>query len=129
MAAPIIFVDTWTIRDGRLEELKDAARAFVDFVSENEPRLIAYSVYVDENDSRSTVVQIHPDSESIELHMKVAGPHFGRFMELYESGGTIEIHGRPADHVLEHMQQIAQQFGVTIIVREPFAGFVRHDAR
>jgi hypothetical protein len=129
MPEPINFVDTWKIRDGRLKELKDAARAFVDFVAENEPRVIAYNVYVDEVSGRSTVVQIHPDSESIEQHIKVAGPHFGRFMELYEPGGTIEIHGRPAGHLLEQMQQIAQQFGVTITVKEPFAGFTRYDAR
>ena len=87
-----------------------------------------YNVYIDEESNNSTVVQIHPDSESIELHMNVAGPQFGRFMELYESGGRIEIHGRPADHVLERMRQMAQQLDVTLIVKEHYAGFARLQA-
>jgi quinol monooxygenase YgiN len=122
---PIMFIDTWRIRDGELDAFKDAARGFVDFVAENEPQLIAYSVYVDEESNQSTVLQIHPDSESIEFHLEVAGPQFGRFMELYEPGGRIEVHGRPADHVLERMRQMAQQFGVTVLVKERYAGFAR----
>jgi quinol monooxygenase YgiN len=122
---PVMFIDTWRIREGKLDAFKDAARAFVDFVAENEPQLIAYNVYVDEESNHSTVVQIHPNSESIEFHMEVAGPQFGHFMELYEPGGRIEVHGRPADHVLERMRQMAQQFGVTVAVKEPYAGFAR----
>ncbi len=129
MPEPVIFVDTWKIREGRLEEFKDAAREFVEFVSEHEPQLIAYNVYVDEQSHHSTVLQIHPDSESIEFHMKIAGPHFGRFMELYEPGGRIAVHGRPADHVLDRMRQMAQQFGVTVVVKDLCAGFGRYQAR
>jgi hypothetical protein len=57
--------------------------------------------------------------------MEVAGPQFGRLMELYEPGGRIEVYGRPADHVLERMRQMAPQFGVTVAVKESFAGFAR----
>lgn len=122
---PIIVIDRWRIRQGKLDTLKDAARGFVDFVAENEPQLIAYNVYVDEESSQATVVQIHPDSESIESHLEIAGPQFSQFMELFEPGGTIEVHGRPADPVLERMRQMAQQFGVTVAVKQRDAGFAR----
>ena len=122
---PIISIDTWRIREGKLDAFKDAAQAFVDFAAENEPQLIAYNVYVDEETNQSTVVQIHPDPESIEFHLEVAGPQFGRFMEIFEPGGRIEVHGKPADHVLERMRQIAKQFGVTVAVMERYAGFAR----
>ncbi len=122
---PIVFIDTWKIREGKLAAFKDAAREFVDFVAENEPQLIAYNVYIDEQTNHSTVIQIHPDSDSIEFHMKVAGPQFGRFIELYEPGGRIDVHGRPADHVLDRMRQTGQEFGVTVDVKERYAGFAR----
>ena len=63
---PVVFIDTWRIRNGKLDAFKDAARAFVDFVAAHEPQLIAYNVYVDEQSNNTTVAQIHPDSESIE---------------------------------------------------------------
>jgi quinol monooxygenase YgiN len=122
-AEPIIFIDTWKLREGKLGAFKDAAREFVDFVAKNEPQLIAYNVYIDEESNHSTVIQIHPNSASIEFHMKVAGPQFGRFIELYEPGGKIDIHGRPADDVLDRMRQMGQQFGVTVGVKERYAGF------
>jgi quinol monooxygenase YgiN len=125
MREPIIFVDTWKIGEGKLDAFKDATREFVDFVAESEPQLIAYQVYIDEESNHSTVVQIHPDSESIEFHMNVAGPQFGRFMDLYEPGGRIEVHGRPAPRVLNGMRELAQQFGVTVVVKERYAGFAR----
>jgi quinol monooxygenase YgiN len=122
---PIVYVDNWKIRDGKLGEFKDAARQFVDFVAESEPQLIAYNVYIAEESNHATVIQIHPDSASIEFHMKVAGPQFGRFIELYETGGTIGVHGSPTDHVLDRMRQMGQQLGVTVDVKELYAGFVR----
>jgi quinol monooxygenase YgiN len=125
MGGPIVFTDLWRIRDGRLQEFKDAAREFVEFVSKNEPQLIAYNVYIDEENRQSTVIQIHPNSESIEFHMKVAGPQFGKFMELYEPGGRIQVHGRPADHVVEQMRQMAQQAGVSVTLMDLHAGFAR----
>lgn len=125
MREPIIFVDRWKVRKGKLDAFKDAAREFVDFVADNEPQLIACNVYVDEASDDCTVIQIHRDSASIDFHMKVAGPQFGRFIELYEPGGRIEIHGAPADHVLERMRQMGQQFAVTVDVKELCAGFAR----
>jgi hypothetical protein len=53
--------------------------------------------------------------------MEVAGPQFGRFMEVYEPGRRIEVRGRPSDHVLERIRQMAQQFGVTVAVKQPYA--------
>jgi hypothetical protein len=120
---PIIFIDTWKLREGKLGAFKDAAREFVDFVAKNEPQLIAYNVYIDEESNHSTVIQIHPDSASIEFHMKVAGPQFGRFIQLYEPGGKIDVHGRPSDDVLDRVRQMGQQFGVTVGVKERYAGF------
>ena len=82
MSEPLISLDASLIGDGRLDELKEAVAELVDFVRSNEPRPIVYEVYIDEAGSRMTVVQVHPDSTSMEYHMKVAGPAFAGFAEL-----------------------------------------------
>jgi hypothetical protein len=51
----ILFVDTSDVREGALEALKPALDRLVDFVEANEPRLIAYNVYVSEDGTRLTV--------------------------------------------------------------------------
>jgi hypothetical protein len=40
-----------------------------------EPRLIAFNVYVDQDGSNATVVQVHPDADSMLFHMQVARDH------------------------------------------------------
>ncbi len=129
MSEPIVYVDRSEIREGRLEELKAAINELVEFVDANEPRLIAYTAYLDDNGTRMTVVHIHPDSASLEFHMRVAGPAFARFTELIELS-TIEIYGKPNDDLLERLRQKAEMLGNgTVVVHEPLAGFARFGVR
>jgi quinol monooxygenase YgiN len=76
MSDAIVYVDTSDVREGALEGLKAAIKELVDFVHANEPRLIAYNVYLSDDGTRMTVVHVHPDSASLEYHMEVAGPVF-----------------------------------------------------
>jgi hypothetical protein len=43
------------------------------FIDANEPRLIAFNEYVNEDHSEVTVVQVHPDAASLEFHMGIIG--------------------------------------------------------
>ena len=78
----ILYVDISEIHDGALEELKQAITKLVDFVEANEPRLLAYNVYFSDDGTRMTVVNLHPDSASLEYHLEVAGPLFRPFVAL-----------------------------------------------
>ena len=121
----ILYVDTSEVRDGALEELKQAIKGLVDFVEANEPRLIAYNVYFSEDGTRMTVVSLHPDSASLEYHMEVAGPLFRRFVELVTLS-SIHIYGEPSEKVLEQSHEKARLLGRGIVVVEPLhAGFAR----
>jgi quinol monooxygenase YgiN len=125
MFEPILYVDTSEIREGKLAELKSAIKDLVEFVDANEPQAIAYNVYFNQDGTRMTVVQIHPDSASLEFHMKVAGPAFPRFTELVKLS-TIEIYGRPSDSLLEQLRQKARMLGNgTVVVHELHGGFAR----
>ena len=121
----ILYVDTSEVRDGALEELKQAIKGLVDFVEAKEPRLIAYNVYFSDDGTRMTVVSLHPDSASLEYHMEVAGPLFRRFVELVTLS-SIHIYGEPSDKVLQQSHEKARLLGRGIVVVEPLhAGFTR----
>jgi hypothetical protein len=107
---PIVVIDSSEIREGKLEELKTALEELAAFVEANEADPIAYNVYFDEDATRMTVVQIHPNSASMELHMKVAGPIFRKFAELVELS-RVDLYGRPSDTLREQMRQKAQLLG------------------
>jgi quinol monooxygenase YgiN len=128
MSDPIVVIDTSEIREGKLEEVKTAVKELVEFVDANEADPIAYNIYFDENGNRMTVVQIHPSSASMELHMKVAAPVFRRFTELLTLT-SVDFYGKPSDRLLEQMRQKARMLGnAPVVVNEVHAGFARFEA-
>jgi quinol monooxygenase YgiN len=125
MSDLILYVDTSDVREGALEELKPAIRELVDFVEANEPRLIAYNVYLSSDGTKMTVVNVHPDSASLEYHMTVAGPLFRQFVELVTLS-SIHIYGEPSEKVLKQSHEKAQLLGRgAVVVESLFAGFTR----
>ena len=126
-AAPLVAIDSSEIREGKIDELKTGLTELVEFVEANEAEPIAYSIYIDEAGSRMTVMQIHPSSESMELHMSLAGPIFQKFTELVVLS-RIDFYGTPSDALLEQMRQKAELLGnARVVVNELHAGFARFE--
>lgn len=129
MSEPIVYIDSSEIRKGKLEELKSAINELVEFVNTNEPQLISYNFYLNEDGTRMTVVAVHPDSASMEFHIKVAGPAFRKFTEFINLS-AIEVYGPLSDTLLEQLRQKAQMLGGgTVLVHKPYAGFARFGTR
>lgn len=129
MSNAIVYVDTSDVREGALEELKAAIGELVDFVEANEPRVLAYNVYFNEDGTRMTVVHVHPDSASLERHMEVAGPVFRRFVDLVTMS-SIHIYGEPGEEVLKPVREKARLLGCgDVVVNAWHAGFARFEVR
>ena len=86
MTAPFIFVGTHRIKEGQLDAYIEYFREFVEFVKENEPRLIVFEGFVDDEGTRMTIVQVHPDAESMEFHMQTIGKHIGEAYDRFLDG-------------------------------------------
>jgi len=125
MSNPIVYIDTSTIREGKLEKLKVAMKGLASFVEANMPRLISYAFFLDADESQMTVVAVHPDSASLEFHMEVGADEFRKFASLIQLS-RIEIYGHISEVVLERLHQKARMLGSgTVAVHEFYAGFSR----
>src|SRR5260370_14031445 len=71
MPGPFIFVATNKVREGRLEGEKQRVPGWIEFIHSNEPRLIAFHEYLSEDGTEVEYVQVHPDTDSFENHMRV----------------------------------------------------------
>jgi hypothetical protein len=121
----IVYVDISEVREGALDELRARLKNFVDFIEAKEPRLIAYNVYLSADGTRMTVVNVHPDSASLEYHMEVAGPAFRQFVELV-SLSSIHIYGEPSEKALKQAHEKARLLGGGAVEVDPLhAGFTR----
>lgn len=108
MSEPFIFIAAYTIKEGKLEDFKPYWAQFVEFVEESEPRLIAFNAYVGEDGRDVSIVQIHPDGESMEFHMKLIREHVEHaFAEFLDGTVGMQIYGAISGSALDTMRQLA----------------------
>lgn len=126
MSEPIFYIDRSTVREGALEEVKRRIPELVEFIREREPQLVAYDFYLDVQGQHMTVVSVHPDSDSLRLHMEVGRSAFQKFADLIDLY-SIEVYGRPSDEALSLLEDKAAMLGEggRVEVHERHAGFLR----
>jgi len=126
---PIVYIDHSDIRDGAIADLKAGIERLVAFIDVREPRLIAYGFYLDEEASKMTVVAIHPDPASLELHLEIGGEEFRKLAPMLTLT-RIECYGRPSEKALGQMRRKAEMLGdgQTVISIGRFAGFMHTGA-
>lgn len=121
----IAYLDTSEVLPGKLEELKAAMAELAEFVEENEPRILGYTVHFTQDGREMSVLHFHEDMESLLFHLDVAGPKFppiGPFIRMK----SIEIFGHPSEELLARSKRKAEMLGSgTVIVRGLHAGFAR----
>jgi hypothetical protein len=127
MEAPFIFIGTHKVKPGKLEELKAWFAEYCDTTIEpNEPRLLAFHAYANPDANEVTVVQIHPDAESMVYHLSIITEHVARaYADFLERRGSWQIYGTPRAGVREMIQQLAGIEDANLTSQEPFAGFTR----
>jgi quinol monooxygenase YgiN len=129
MSEAMIVVDRSKVRPGKLEELKTAMKDLADFVATNESRPISYDVYFDEDGAHMTVLQVHPDSASMEQHMRIAGSAFPKLADLVELQ-SMDVFGVPSDVLLDLIGRKFDLLGAaTLVVHQHHAGFARFEDR
>ncbi len=128
MTQPFIWIGIHKIKEGKAEELKRILKEFPDFIEEHEPRLLAFNLYLDEEENKVAVVQIHPDADSFEFHMKVAGEHISQSYDFFEETLSTQIYGTPSERVLEMVEQFRQDAGqkeTLSVLPQHISGFTR----
>jgi quinol monooxygenase YgiN len=97
--APFIFIGTHSIKEGKLEEFKQYCQEFCRFVEANEPRLLGFELYINQDGTEVSVLQIHPDVASMEFHVQVTREHFAQAYEYLDTtrpSGASRSTERPA---------------------------------
>jgi quinol monooxygenase YgiN len=124
MSQPFIAIATLRIKEGKLEDFTRSYREVVETVKEHEPRMIAFHGFVNEDGTEMTIIQVHPDTASMDVHMQVLrdklGEHVARALgpELIEPT-RVEYYGTPSETALEMDRQIP---GLTVGIKPVHVG-------
>jgi hypothetical protein len=128
MSQPFAYVGTWTIKPGKEEEAKNFMSEHAAFIEANEPRMIAFHVYFNEEGNTASVVQVHPDSASMETHMQVIAEHMGSAFEVIDTILSEQYFGSMSESLSKTLAQWeTPDVKVTKMPRHE-AGFTRTNA-
>jgi quinol monooxygenase YgiN len=122
MAEPLIFTNTTAIKEGQLEAWVKYFREFAEAIEAQEPRLLHFTMYVDESGTEETIVQIHPDAASMRTHLAVMADHGHVAAEYLDfTRSTTRLYGAPDDDLIAQIRG----YGIPVTVARPAEGFHR----
>lgn len=128
MTEPFIVISTWRIKEDKLEDLKRFQREFAEIIQANEPQLIAFNAFYNDDGTEMTSIQVHPDAASMEFHLKVLRETLGDAMSAvaeFVEPMSLEYYGTPPENALEMGLQSGRNFSVKPL---HMGGFTRSSA-
>jgi hypothetical protein len=106
MAGPFILIATNRLKQGKLDSEKRRLPDLIDFIQANEPRLIAFNEYANEEGTEVAVVQVHPDADSMVFHMNLIAERAARaYADTIDATTNIQVFGIPGDTVAGMLQR------------------------
>jgi len=127
--APLIYVGTTRVKPGKLAALRKQLSELVDFVETNEPRMIAFHLYLDEPGEKLTIVQVHPDSASMEFHMQVNAKHFATAFDNLDTAISEQYFGKISDGLATELAKWDDPAVATTHMPVHEGGFTRSSVR
>jgi len=123
---PLILIATNRLKPGALEAERRRVPELAAFLEANEPRLIAFNEYVDDRAQEVTVVQVHPDAESLHVHTAVVADHAARaYAETLDATVAVELYGTPDQETIARLRRQAGD-GLRLTIRpHHLGGFTR----
>ena len=126
MSGPLIYVGTYTTKPGSQGDVRRRLTELVDFVETNEPRIIGFNTYLDHDGSKVSIVQVHPDSASMEFHMQVNAKHFATAFDWLETSMSGQYFGPISDGLAA---ELAKWDEAATYCPVHAAGFIRTSVR
>jgi SAM-dependent methyltransferase len=126
MSAPFIVIDTYTIKEGRVEDFRQFLQELFKVLEANEPGVLAVNAYLNEGGTEAAIVQLHPDAASVQRFWRVLHQHSGRTLEQFAEAATgFQVFGTPSDVILRRARQHGEAGVIADVKPEHLAGFTR----
>jgi hypothetical protein len=127
MSGPLIFISHSKVKPGQLQAYRAQTADAIDLVESEEPRMIAFNFYASEDGADVSTVQVHPDAESLDLHLKIFFEKLREKAFATLDSYEISVYGAPSGAALEMLSQLPSQLpGLQVrLFPEHQGGFLR----
>jgi len=93
------------------------------FLDANHPSMLHFGIYIDDDAHQMTMVQVHPDEDSLVLHLKLGRQRIAKAYDFLDATTKIDIYGRPSDALVDQIRQMGM--GAPIRFNVATGGFSR----
>ena len=104
MSEPLVVISTFKVKEGKLDDLRKHYQKILDIVEANEPQIIGFYGFLNEDETEMSSIQIHPNTASMDFHMQVLRENWDESFSQYSQmldGIRIEYYGVLPQSVLE----------------------------
>lgn len=106
MSEPFVYIASYQVKPGRVEEAQHRLRGLVELVERREPQLSAFHFFLDEGRERVVGVQFHPGSDSMATHMAVIAEHLNTAWDWLDQDSTeTVVLGTPPEPLVRYAQE------------------------
>jgi hypothetical protein len=74
---PVAYVSTWRIKEGNFEDFRRFHAELVKIVDEDEPRVIAFLAFANEDGTEMTNIHVFAETATVDSHMEVLAEKMG----------------------------------------------------
>jgi hypothetical protein len=102
VSGPFIFIATNRLKPGKFGDERARVPGLIEFIEANEPQLLAFNEYANEQGTEVAVVQVHPDADSMAFHMEVVAERAATaYAQTVDMTTSIQVFGTPSKAVLD----------------------------
>jgi hypothetical protein len=107
MTNPLVFIFTARIQEGKVDAYRQYAKEHAAFAEAAHPDILAFHLYLSEDERQVSAVQVHPDADSMDLWMKdVVSKHGVTAYDFLEQGSERSIvYGTMNDQTLAGIRE------------------------
>lgn len=129
MSVPFIYTSTYEVKEGRFDDARKSLAEHAEFIEANEPRMISFNVYADEEAATVSIVQVHVDSSSMDFHMKLVAEHISSALGDY-LGSAVDTHVfGEGQSTVDTIRSFGTPDDLLSVAPEHIAGFTRTTVR
>jgi quinol monooxygenase YgiN len=111
----ILFRAVWTIKPGKANEARQAAKDFVAAVQASQPGTRWVGTHVTPDERNLIVHEVHQDAAAVQVH--VTGPNVSKFMGQFSQlmdGPVFEVYGNLPSNLAAMLQAFKPKTAATV---------------
>lgn len=129
MNTTFVYVGNFRIKEGKVEDARKHLAEQTEIFETNEPRLISFHFYINDDTRQVTCVQVHPDADSMATHMGLISKHLTAGLDWMDAIELEQYYGEKSQRLAELLEPWSAPHIPERYLPEHLAGFNRSTVR